>query len=203
MSCKNKALVALIGSLCAVNLSIAHAEPAAKAMADTCAGCHGTDGKSAGPAIPNLAGMSATYFTDAMLAFKALPKGETHAEDARPATIMNRIAKGYSDEQIEAMGEYFASLPVHTADVPHDAAKAEAGQAIYEDACSVCHDESGALPDDDAGILAGQWLPWLQYSVADFKAGHRDQPKKMAKELGKLSDADVDAVLNYFASQKK
>ncbi|MCB1802786.1 MAG: c-type cytochrome [Gammaproteobacteria bacterium] len=161
-------------------------------MADTCAGCHGTDGQSTGPAIPNLAGISATYFSDSMKAYK----------DARPATIMNRIAKGYSDEQIEAMGEYFAAMPVYKANVPHDAAKAKMGAEVYDSGCSKCHDEGGALPDDDAGILAGQWLPWLQYSMVDFKAGHREMPKKMAKEVDKLSDAELEAVLHYFASQK-
>ena len=30
--------------------------------------------------------------------------------DKRPATIMNRIAKGYTDKEITAMSEYFASL---------------------------------------------------------------------------------------------
>lgn len=171
-------------------------------MADTCAGCHGTDGKSVGPAIPNLAGISPSYFNDSMVGFKALDKKMNHAEDARPATIMHRIAKGYTDEQIEVMGEYFAALPVYKADVPHDAAKAAAGEKLYDKRCSKCHDESGSLPDDDAGILAGQWLPWLEYSIADFQNGHREQPKKMKKALKKLSDAEIEAVLNYFASQR-
>ena len=202
MSCKKKALVALIGSVFIAGASQVMAGPSAKAMADTCAGCHGTDGQSVGPASPNLAGISEGYFIDTMLAFQALPKGATHAEDARPATIMNRIAKGYSEEQIEQMAEYFASLPVYKANVPHDAGKAKAGAAIYEKGCAKCHDEGGALPDDDAGILAGQWLPWLEYSIADFRSGHREQPKKMKKQIDKLSDAEIESVLHFFASQK-
>ena len=202
MGCKKKALVALIGSVLMIGTSQVLADPSAKAMADTCAGCHGTNGQSAGPASPNLAGMSASYFIDSMTYFKALPKGESHAEDARPATIMNRIAKGYSDEQIEAMGEHFAAMPVFKANVPHDAAKATAGAEVYDQACAKCHDEGGALPDDDAGILAGQWLPWLQYSMEDFQSGHREMPKKMKKQVEKLSDDEIQDVLNYFASQK-
>lgn len=202
MGCKKQALAALIGSVCMIGALSAQAEPTAKMMADTCAGCHGTNGQSTGPATPNLAGMSEYYFIDSMNYFKALPKGEEHAEDARPATIMNRIAKGYTEEQIEAMGAYFASLPVYKADVPHDAAKAQAGAEIYEDACAKCHDESGSLPDDDAGILAGQWLPWLKYSMEDFLAGHREMPRKMKKQVDKLDEEQIDAVLNYFASQQ-
>ena len=202
MGCNKKALIALIGSICMAGATNALAGPSAKAMADTCAGCHGTNGQSVGPASPNLAGMSAAYFTESMIGFKALPKDAGHAEDARPATIMNRIAKGYTDEQIEAMGEYFAAMPVYKAAVPHDAAKAKLGAEVYDSGCAKCHDEGGALPDDDAGILAGQWLPWMQYSMEDFQSGHREMPKKMKKQVEKLSDAEIDAVLHYFASQK-
>ena len=202
MGCNKKALIALIGSVFVAGASSALAGPSAKAMADTCAGCHGTDGQSVGPASPNLAGMSSAYFVETMAGFKALPKDEFSAEDARPATIMNRIAKGYTDEQIEAMGEYFASLPVYKANVPHDAAKAKTGADIYDSGCAKCHDEGGSLPDDDAGILAGQWLQYLKYSMQDFQAGHREMPKKMKKQVEKLSDAEIEAVLHYFASQQ-
>lgn len=193
MSWNKKALIALIGSFVMAGASQVSADPSASMMANTCAGCHGTMGKSVGPASPNLAGMSASYFIDSMKGFK---------EGTRPATIMNRIAAGYSEAQIESMAAYFAALPVYKASVPHDAAKAKAGAEVYDSACSKCHDEGGALPDDDAGILAGQWLPYLHYSMADFKSGGREMPKKMKKEVDKLSDAELDAVLNYFASQK-
>ena len=203
MSCNKKALGALIGSIFMAGASTAIASgPTAQAMADTCAGCHGTDGQSVGPASPNLAGMSASYFIDSMTYFKNQEKGAWGGEDARPATIMDRIAKGYTDEQIEAMAVHFAAMPVYKANVPHDAGKAKAGFAIYDKGCAKCHDEGGALPDDDAGILAGQWLPWLQYSMADFQSGHREMPKKMKKEVEKLSDAELESVLHYFASQK-
>lgn len=193
MGCKKKALAALLGSVFIVGSAQVLADPSAAMMANTCAGCHGTDGKSVGPASPNLAGMSETYFIDTMTAFK---------EGTRPATIMDRIAKGYSEAQIESMATYFAEKPVYKANVPHDAAKAKAGADVYDSACSKCHDDNGALPDDDAGILAGQWLPYLQHSMADFQAGGREMPKKMKKEVEKLSDAEIEAALHFFASQK-
>jgi sulfide dehydrogenase cytochrome subunit len=193
MSCKKKALVALIGSVFMAGTAQVLADPSASMLANTCASCHGTEGKSVGPASPNLAGMSETYFIDSMTAFK---------EDRRPGTIMNRIAKGYTESQIEAMAGYFADKPVFKAKVPHDVAMAKAGAKVYDKACSKCHDDKGALPDDDAGILAGQWLPWLQYSMVDFQSGAREMPKKMASELKKLSDAEIEAALHFFASQQ-
>ena len=42
----------------------------------------------------------------------------------------------------------------------------------------------------------------MQYSMEDFQSGHREMPKKMKKQVEKLSDAEIDAVLHYFASQK-
>ena len=176
------------------------AAPTAQMLANTCAGCHGTAGESVGPASPNLAGMSESYFIDSMTAFK---------EGERPATIMDRIARGYSEAQIEAMAGYFAGLPVYKAKQSTDAAKVAAGAEVYDKGCAKCHDEGGSLPSDDAGILAGQWLPWLQYSMADFQAGTREfqrrsftLPKKMKNQVEKLSPEQIEAVLHYFASQQ-
>ena len=60
----------------------------------------------------------------------------------------------------------------------------------------------GALADDDAGILASQWLPYLQYSMEDFQADKRAMPKKMKKKVSKLSADEIEALLQFFASQK-
>jgi len=193
MGYKKKLLVTMLGAFAVAGSMQVQADPSASMMANTCAGCHGTDGKSVGPASPNLAGMSAIYFNDTMVAFKS---GD------RQSTIMGRIAKGYTDGQIEAMGDHFAALPVYKAPQKIDAAQAKAGAKVYDKGCAKCHDENGALADDDAGILAGQWLPYLQYSMEDFAAGHRDAPKKMAKAVKKLSDDELAAVLAFFASQK-
>jgi len=193
MGYKKKLLVTVFGAFAAAGSMQVQAEPSAAMLANTCAGCHGTDGKSVGPASPNLAGMSEAYFIDTMLAFKS---GD------RQSTIMGRIAKGYTEGQIESMAGFFASKPVYMASQKLDAKQAKAGAKSYDKACSKCHDENGGLPDDDSGILAGQWLPYLQYSMEDFAGGHRDQPKKMKKAVKKLSDDELQAVLTFFASQK-
>lgn len=169
------------------------AAPTATMLADTCAGCHGTDGASTGPAIPSIAGMSTTYFTDTMLAFKS---------GARYSTIMNRIAKGYSDEEFKLMAGHFAKMPIAKTSQKTDPAKVAKGEELYAKNCGKCHDENGALPDDDAGILASQWLPYLQYSMEDFSSGVREMPKKMKKKVDALSADEIEALLQFFASQK-
>jgi sulfide dehydrogenase cytochrome subunit len=69
-------------------------------LAGTCANCHGTDGKSK-TSIPPLAGRPAPTIVALLKAYK----GETPPPGT---TIMNRLAKGYTDEQIEALGKYFS-----------------------------------------------------------------------------------------------
>ena len=188
-----KTLAVLLGSGLLLGTAHLSAAPTATMLADTCAGCHGTDGASTGPAIPSLAGMSEIYLVDSMKAYKS---GE------RASTVMGRIAKGYSDEEFQLMASVFAKQPVAVTSQQTDAAKAEAGSKLYEKNCEKCHDEKGALADDDAGILAGQWLPYLSYAMEDFVAGKREMPKKMAKKVEKLDSSEIDALLQFFASQQ-
>jgi sulfide dehydrogenase cytochrome subunit len=188
-----KAFAAILGCGMLVGIAPAQAAPTATVLADTCAGCHGTDGSSTGPATPTIAGMSAEYFKTTMDEYK---------KDVRKGTIMNRIAKGYSEEEIALMADHFAAQEIQRVKQDLDPAKVEAGSKLYGANCEKCHDESGSLADDDAGILAGQWLPYLEYSMEDFKAGHREMPKKMRKKVEKLEDAEIEALLQYFASQQ-
>ncbi len=72
-----------------------------KVLAATCANCHGTLGKAQKDAtVPGLAGLKADYIVEQMQAFKS---------GARAATIMHQIAKGYNDEQVRQLADYFAS----------------------------------------------------------------------------------------------
>ena len=94
------AAMAMFALTCAANLTAAAADPNyARTLAASCANCHGTDGKSAG-VMPPLAGLDKNYIILQMQDFKY---------GKRPATIMHQLAKGYSDEQIEQMAEYFAA----------------------------------------------------------------------------------------------
>jgi sulfide dehydrogenase cytochrome subunit len=67
-------------------------------VAANCANCHGTTGRSSG-AMPSIAGLQKPYFVEQMRLFR---------DGKRPATIMHQISKGYSDQQIEQLADYFA-----------------------------------------------------------------------------------------------
>ncbi len=69
-------------------------------LALSCASCHGTDGKSVG-ILPGFYGKSASYLKTALMEFK---------NDERYSTVMGRHSKGYTDEEIDLIAEYFGSL---------------------------------------------------------------------------------------------
>ena len=189
----------LLVALCALGLGVA-AAPSASALSaatpamlsNTCNGCHGTDGNSAGMGNPSIAGLSVGYFETAMKQFRS---GE------RPSTIMGRLAKGYSDEQLHAMAEHFAAKKFARAKQTFDAGKAAQGKELHAKRCNACHSQGGAS-SGAGGVLAGQWKDYLQLSLDEFRSGKRKAPELMAKRLEGLADAEYDALINYYASQR-
>jgi len=68
-------------------------------LSNSCAACHGTDGKSPG-AIPSINGKSAQFISQALRDFR---------DGKRHATVMGRHASGYTVEEIQLIAEYFSS----------------------------------------------------------------------------------------------
>jgi cytochrome c553 len=85
----------------ALAATTAHAqETATRNMASACAICHGTDGRPATRDVVPLAGLPRGHIASQMRAFR---------DGQRPATVMHQIAKGYTDQQIEALAAWFAA----------------------------------------------------------------------------------------------
>ena len=74
---------------------------AGKAKAGTCVACHGVDGVSAIPMYPNLKGQHAQYTVKQLKDFKS---------GARKDPIMAGMAMPLSDQDIEDLAAYYASL---------------------------------------------------------------------------------------------
>lgn len=76
-------------------------------LAGSCANCHGTDGRSPG-GMPSLAGRPEGVLKAQLLAFKS---------DTPPAgtTVMNRLAKGYSDDELAALATHFSQIKTQVA----------------------------------------------------------------------------------------
>lgn len=171
--------------------------PSAQLLSDTCAGCHGTDGISGGPATPSIAGLSKDYFVEVMQGYRS---GEVSS------TVMDRIARGYGDKEFEKMAEYFSKLPFARADQPYDAVLAKTGAELHDEYCEKCHSDGGAAAEEDAGILVGQWKPYLEWTMADQIAGDRaagiQMMKKVKKLLEKEGDEGVKALIEFYASRQ-
>ena len=93
-----------IALLCAANVSNAHSLQV-KQWAASCSACHGTDGYSEG-GMASLAGQTKAELILKMNEYKS---------GKRVASIMHQLSKGYTDEQIEQISAYFASLPAEKA----------------------------------------------------------------------------------------
>jgi cytochrome c553 len=78
----------------------AYAMPTGKMLADNCSACHGTFGAEFNEAMPPLAGMKPENFIKLMKAYRA---------EEFPSIVMNDIAYVFTDDEIQAMADYFAA----------------------------------------------------------------------------------------------
>ena len=188
-------------------------------LTGACVACHGPGGASVGPATPSLAGLPAVYFIGAMLSYKhgadldaaeavigADPELEFVEVFPRSGTIMDRIAGGYTIDEIKAMAAFFADKSVALPTQEFDAELASKGESLHLDNCEKCHEEGGRSTIDDMVPLAGQWKPYLHYSIADFHGGARGMPKKMKSRLEEVMETEGEdgfaALIHYYASQQ-
>ena len=77
----------------------AQVSPPGRTLASQCAQCHGTNGN--GPGFDEIAGKSAHEIYNELLEMKWRPV----------EGIMDRQARGYTDEQIRLISEYLSTLP--------------------------------------------------------------------------------------------
>ncbi len=189
---KSLAGLALVAGCTLSGVALA-APPTAEMLSYACAGCHGTNGGSVGLSMPSLASQSKSAIVDAMKKFKS---GD------RPSTVMGRLAKGYSDADFVAMGDFFSRQKFHATTQVVDAAKVKRGADLEDANCSRCHIDQGKDGKDDTPVMASQWLDYLKMQAALYDSGARKMPKDMAEKWDKLSKEDREALLHFYASQK-
>lgn len=175
------------------------------AIAEDCDGCHGTNGVSEWADMPTIAGISEFVLSDAMFFYRdrERPCAESEyrqGDTSRPATDMCAVAEKMSDEEIESISAHYAKLDFKPAVQDVDAALAATGRKLHDDNCENCHADSGRDPEGDASILAGQWVGYMRAQFADYATGERSQPGKMEAKISGLSDDDVEALINFYAS---
>jgi sulfide dehydrogenase cytochrome subunit len=90
-------LVAAIGLVSIAASTSASAEPPAGAV--SCSGCHPASARVTSP-VPRLVGVDRAAIVKAMQDFRS---------GQRPGTVMDRIAKGFTDEEIQAIAAWLAA----------------------------------------------------------------------------------------------
>lgn len=177
---------------------------AGKARALTCGACHGTEGLSASPMWPNLAGQSAPYLLAQLKAFKS---------GTRMDPLMTGQAMMLTDEDMANLAVYFESLPA-AAQAVADESLLDRGEALYrggnrEDktsACLACHGPTGrGNPAAIYPALRGQHATYTAKQLNDFAAGTRKSDGKthMMRDIAaKLDKDDIAALSSYVQGLK-
>lgn len=67
--------------------------------------------------------------------------------------------------------------------------------------CKSCHGETGKSPVPMYPHLAGQYKDYMVQALQDYRSGDRTNAT-MNQQAGSLSDAQIEALAGYYASQK-
>ena len=96
-------MIARLAVVCLLTAAVAPgaeaSSPAPPSGASSCSGCHAAS-KTIDTPVPPLAGRNPADIAAAMLAFRS---------GQRPASVMDRIAKGFSDDEIKVIAAWYGA----------------------------------------------------------------------------------------------
>lgn len=177
-------------------------------IADQCDKCHGGNGVSTESDVPSIAGISPFIIEEYMLEYRdearICRESKYRSGDLdRPATNMCVVAKDLGEDDFAGIAEFYGSKEFVAIVQEFDADKAAAGARVHKKSCKKCHSDNGSYADDDASILAGQWMPYLEQVFADLVAGNRNMlDQKMKEKIDLLTDEETEALIHFYGSQQ-
>lgn len=185
-------------------VGVAHADlegdPAAgRAMAQSCAACHGAEGISAVGMFPNLAGQQASYLAKQIMDIR---------DGNRVVAQMAGQVDSFSDQDAADVAAYFANMSPNLGQVDAEAEVIARGQELYRagdmakgiPACAACHSPTGqGIGTAAYPALSGQKTDYTVSTLQAFAAGERaNDPNAIMRTIAaKLSDRDMQAVSQY------
>lgn len=168
---------------------------------EKCHLCHGKEGEASSAIYPRLAGQNRDYLVKQLKNFR---------DGKRKSDTMNEMAKGLTDDQIQALAEYFASKPAKTHRV-RDKALAAVGYYIFNKgnkfsgipACKSCHGENGE-GSEKLPRLAGQHKRYVADQLHAFNERVRTNDNAIMHTIAsKLSELEIEAVALYVSGLKE
>lgn len=169
---------------------------AGKDRALLCKYCHGKDGNSLKPDVPNLAGQNPRYLLEQI---------ENFASRKRDDFTMSPLAANFSPEDKVNLAIFYYSQPVKTQ--PLDKDRAAKGEALFRTVCSNCHG-AGGHGNQKLARLAGQRAIYVENVLTAFRTNANDPAaraessrKSIAMEnvAKKLTNEQIKAVAAYVA----
>ncbi|MGZ3241688.1 MAG: c-type cytochrome, partial [Burkholderiaceae bacterium] len=211
MNALNTCFIALLlAAIAMVGVNV-YGQPAADGssnIAATCAACHGAKGEGNPQSnFPRIAGQPQAYLARQLAAY---------VDGSRYNQIMTPIAKQLSEQQVNALSNYYASLavpPLKTSKISSaSAAKVQSrgevlatigDENLAVQACDNCHGPGGTGEPPTYPYLAGQHSGYLNASLSEWKSGARstDPSQQMLRIAKRLSDSDIAALSTYYAAQ--
>jgi len=195
------------GALLGLSLATAASAADVDKLVEACDACHGKAGASTEKDVPIIGGVSLKYLNIGMKAYKEKkwPCPETKIRTGPKKdtkTDMCKVANDLSDSDMELVNKYYSEQKFVRAKQEANAALAAKGLEIHNKNCKKCHSEGGSEASDDAGILAGQHMDYLNTAFKALSSGERPMPKKMKAKMDLVDKEGMEALVNYYGSFK-
>ena len=156
-------------------------------IASICADCHGENGYSDTPGVPNLAGQQPAYL---------IVSTQEYVNGSRGHEAKEAMLQDLKLVDIEKMAMYFAAQPTPVREAPPfgDPVKGEPLSA----GCGQCHGERGVSHEPLVPSLAAQEPTYLVNSIKAY----RDQERKHEEMTTDNTDEEINDIAAYYAIQK-
>jgi len=157
-----------------------------------CKVCHGKDGNSMRPGIPNLASQNPVYLLDQFQRF---------SDGRRYDRAMSSLATSFSEEEKVMLALYYSSMQAIPSEVK-DSEQWLRGKKVYQDGCATCHGENGR-GEKGYARLASQKPDYVVKMLKEFRTttGRRDNPW-MTVVTNNLTEQEMVDVAAYVSTLK-
>lgn len=159
---------------------------AGKKVTFFCVNCHGEDGISKTPDVPNLAGQNPAYLLEQIRKF---------ASGERKDPFMQGLIKVLKGDERVQVALYYASIKM--APSVADGSQVGHGKELFTRLCVRCHGEQGR-GNELFPRLAGQKVSYLKTSITRYrdKTGERNN-QLMSTATATLKNDEISAIANY------